>query len=167
MLTFEIRTHLGPILQDVPVTVLSAVRLEECADPETEDVGGFTLPPLAKIHSVVERMKGLGNDLELHATLADKKADLTLKVITDMVTVSTEYKDLLRASCGVGETEPTNQEEHQAVVDRRNFSRCLYGHQLQPRHAICFIFQNSVMVHLMGSEDVAITYYIPQRITLS
>ncbi len=169
VLTFEIRTPLGPILQDVPVSVLSAIRLAECCEPENESVTGFTLPPLAKLHTVIDRMKGLGNDLEIDAEIGEEKADLSLGVHTDMVNVATMYKDLNRATFGAegqSELEPEAFERRKAVVDRRNFSRCLYGHQLQPKHAICFVFQNSVMVHLMGSWGVTVTYYIPKRLSL-
>ena len=169
-MTFEIRTALGPILQDVPVTVLSAVRLAECVEPENPNVTGFTLPPLARLHSVVERMRGIGNELEIHARVFEEGAELRLGIRTDLLSVVTSYKDLVRASYGQDERSSSQQGEEaemRAVVDRRNFCRCLFGHLLQPRHAICFVFQNSVMMHLMGSLDVAVTYYIPQRMTLS
>ena len=166
MLTFEIRTPLGPIMQDVPVSVLSAIRLAECSEPENESVTGFTLPPLGKLHNVIERMKGLGNDLEIDAHIGEEKAELTLGVRTDMVSVTTKYRDLNRASFGAegqSEVDPDDVVNRRAVVDRRNFSRCMYGHQLQPKHAICFVFLNSVMVHLMGSWSVSLSFYLPKR----
>lgn len=170
MLTFEIRTPLGPILQDVPVTVLSAIRVAECSEPENESVVGFTLPPLGKLHSVIERMKGLGNELEIDATVAEEAAQLSLGVQTDMVTVRTQYKELVRASFGAqGQSEVDNTEtvRSRALVDRRNFSRCLYGHNLQPKHAICFVFQNSVMIHLQHAVgNVQISFYLPKRLAL-
>lgn len=168
VLTFDIRTPLGPILQDVPVTVLSAIRLSECSEPDNESVVGFTLPALSKLYSVVDRMKGISNELEIEAQIGNEKADLSLGVRTDMVTVSSKYKDLNRASFGAeGQSEVDGEEieTRQAVVDRRNFSRCLHGYHVQPKHAICFVFQNSVMVHLMGSWDVTLTYYMPKRFT--
>ena len=168
VLTFEIRTPLGPILQDVPVTVLSAIRLAECSEPDNESVVGFTLPALSKLHSVVERMKGIGNELEIDAEIGLEKAELLLGVRTDLVTVSSRYKDLNRASFGAegqSEVDGDEVERRRAVVDRRNFSRCMHGHQVQPKHAICFVFQNSVMIHLMGSWDVTLTYYMPKRFT--
>lgn len=172
VLTFDIRTHLGPILQDVPVAVLGAQRLAEYCEPENEYIKGFTLPPLAKLHSVVDRMKGLGTDLELRAVLGEHKADLSLSVNTDNVAVSTTYKDLALASYDTAPEDPLLAPEPAvaettvgATVDLRNFSRSLYGHQVQPRHAICFIHANCVMVHLMGTWDVGLTYYIPRRVS--
>lgn len=169
VLTFEIRTPLGPILQDVPVSVLSAIRLAECCEPENESVTGFTLPPLGKLHAVIERMKGLGNDLEIDALVGEEHAELSLGVHTDMVTVETKYSNLNRASFGAegqSEVDCADTVRRRAVVDRRNFSRCMYGHQLQPKHAICFVFQNSVMIHLMEAMGVQVSFYLPKRLAL-
>lgn len=166
VLTFEIRTPLGPILQDVPVGVLSAVRLQGCSEPDNESVLGFTLPPLARLHAAVENMRSISDELHIRADIGPEKAVLALDVRTDMVRVSSKYNELNRASFGAeGQTEvdADDDEQFQACVDRRNFSRCLHGYQLEPKHAICFMFQNSVMVHLMGGWDVTLTYYMPKR----
>jgi len=168
VLTFEIHTPMGPIMQDIPVSVLSAVRLAECSEPNNETVTGFTLPNLAVLQPVIERMKGLGNDLIMNAEIGDDKAILSLELRTDMVTVSNKYKNLNRASFGVGESEPVDEPEGElirrnAMIDRRNLSRCMYGHQVSPKHAICFIFSNSVMIHILGAHGVTITYYLPQK----
>ena len=171
VLTFEIRTVLGPILQDVPVSVLSPVRLAECCEPENESITGFTLPPLVKMHTVLERMKTLGNDIELDAVIEDERATLSLGVTTELATVRTKYADLNRASFGAeGQSEVDADENmrRRAVVDRRNLARCVNGHQLQPKHAICFIFGNSVMIHLMEAlGNVHISYYLLKRLVLN
>lgn len=173
VLAFEIRTSLGPILQDIPVVVLSAIRLAEYHEPAQEYIKGFTLPPLGKLHTVVDRMKGLSSELLLKAKLVQQKACLTMQVETDSVSVSTTYADLALASY---DEEQTNASESQldsdgsmldAIVDLKSFSRSLYGHQVQPTHAICFIRPNCVMIHLMIPWDVGITYYIPRRIIAS
>lgn len=168
VLTFEIRTHLGPIMQDVPVTVLSAVRLAECCEPEVEtDVGGFTLPTLTRLHSVVERMKGLGTRLELEASIGERHAVLSIHMLTDSVSVSTTYRQLPRANMmdGTGSAAAVAQPEngpHKATMDLKNFSKSLYGHLIQPKHAICFILRHCVLVHLMGNDSMDVSYYIPR-----
>lgn len=168
VLTFEIHTAMGPIMQDIPVSVLSAVRLSECSEPNNETVTGFTLPNLAVLHPVIERMKGLGNDLVMNAEIGDDKATLSLELRTDMVKVTNKYKNLSRASFGTHQSEPVDEPEGEvikrnAVIDRRNLSRCMYGHIIQPKHAICFIFGNSVMIHLLNAWGVTLTYYLPKR----
>lgn len=168
VLTFEISTPLGPILQDIPVVVLSAVRLAECSEPHYDEAHGLTLPPLTKLHTLVDRMKGLSQSLHLHAHMEPDKATLSLRVLTDMVSVSTTYSDLTIANCNFGETqmpddEITFEQNADAIVDLKNFSRCLFGHQVQPTHALFFIQPNCVMVHLMLPYEVSITYFIPRR----
>lgn len=172
VLTFEIRTPLGPILQDIPVIVLSAVRLAEFNEPEHEYIKGFTLPPLGKLHTVVDRMKGLSNELQLNARLVDQKASLSLRVLTHSVSVSTTYNDLSLASYDADEASAEVEDQPEtadssldATVELKSFNRSLYGHQVQPTHAICFIRPSCVMVHLMVPWDVGITYYIPRKVT--
>lgn len=167
VLTFEIATPLGPILQDIPVVVLSAVRLAEYQQPDYEYVKGFTLPPLTKLHTVVERMKVLNTTLRLEAKLRSQTATLSLGVETDNVSVATTYRGLSLASYEDDSSsgmEPDTDENFEAAVDLKNFSKSLYGHQAQPRHAICFIHPNCIMVHLIVPSEVGITYFIPRRI---
>lgn len=167
VLTFEISTPLGPILQDIPVVVLSAVRLAEFNEPQHDQARGLTLPPLTKLHTLVDRMKGLSQTLHLNAHLQTEKATLSLRVLTDMVSVSTTYSDLTVADytfedSQLRDDDITNEQNH-AIVDLKNFSRCLYGHQVQPTHALFFIHPSCVMVHLMLPYEVTITYFIPRR----
>lgn len=168
VLTFEIRTHLGPIMQDVPVTVMSAARLAECREPEVETrVRGFTLPNLSRLYNVVERMKGLGTRMELLAEIGERFASLAVQMLTDNVSVSTVYEKLPIASMSF-ETETAESPGEELVqsdctVDLKNLRGALYGYQIQPKHGICFILRNCVLVHLMGdgSSSADISYYIP------
>lgn len=174
MLTFEIRTQLGPILQDIPVVVLSAVRLAEYGEPQHDHIKGFTLPPLFKLHTVVDRMKALSSQLQLRATFDQHNAQLSLKVLTDNVSVSTFYNQLALASYDAGESHeqsPNTSDEQspsslEAVVDLKNFSKSLCGYLVQPTHAICFIHPTCVMIHLIVPFDVTISYYVPRRIVI-
>lgn len=57
VLTFEIRSHLGNIVQDVPVNVLSAGRLLEYREPATEtDARGVVVTP-GRVCAAVEKMR--------------------------------------------------------------------------------------------------------------
>lgn len=167
VLTFEIYTPLGPILQDVPVTVLSAVRLAEFHEPQHDQARGLTLPPLSKLHTLVDRMKGLSHTLHLHVHLLPEKATLSLRAITDTVSVSTTYSDLVVADYDFEESQQanisTNEQQIDAIIDVKNLTRCLYGHQVHPTHALLFIHPSCVMVHLMLPHDVTITHFIPRR----
>ncbi|PXF46435.1 Checkpoint protein hus1-like [Gracilariopsis chorda] len=170
VLAFEMMTPLGPIMQDIPVVVLSAIRLSEYQPPDHDRVSGFALPPLAKIHTLVDRMKVLCNSLHLKAILYDDRAKLSLGIDTDTASISAMFTDLSIASYEDDESHQEQQRstpipEVEAVVDLRNFSRCLFGHQAQPLHATCFIHSHYVMVHLTVSSDISISYYIPRKIS--
>lgn len=174
VLTFEISTPLGPILQDVPVVVLSRVRLAEFAEPDYRIAKGFTLPPLASLHTIVDRMKGLSNELHISAHLLEQNATLTLNVITDSVSISTTYSQLSVASYDNNEQthmtssqEPALNTSFEAIVELKSFSKSLCGHQVQPKHAVCCILPSCVMVHLIIPLDVLITYYLPRKVTAS
>lgn len=166
VLTFDIATPLGPILQDVPVSVLSAARLAECVEPVIESVCGFTLPTLTRLHAFIERMRGLGNRIELLATVGERHSELCVQMLTDNVSVATSYQKLARAGM-VGDEESVSElevEKFSASVDLRNLRCALFGHQLAPKHALCFILKTCVMVHLMGDGDGSadVSYYIPK-----
>ncbi|CAN8070810.1 unnamed protein product [Agarophyton chilense] len=167
VLTFEMITALGPIMQDIPVVVLSAIRLSEYQPPEHDKITGFALPALSKIHALVDRMKVLCNTLRLQATLEEDRAKLLLGIDTDTVSISATFTDLSIASYeddeSIQEQRETPASGQEALVDLRNFSRCLFGHQAQPLHATCFIHPHYVMVHLTVSADVSISYYIPRK----
>ena len=170
VLAFEISTPLGPILQDIPVTVLSAARLAEYEQPDNEYVRGFALPSLQSLHSLVDRMKSLSTTLHLKAQFINDKASLFLSVRTDNVTVSTKHTGLSLASYDEEGAESAAMQSEstggmEAVVDLKNFSKSLYGHQVEPTHAICFIHANCVMVHLIVPSEVGITYYLPRRVS--
>lgn len=169
VLTFEIRTHLGPIMQDVPVTVMSAGRLADCVEPSVESgVRGFTLPALARLHGFVERMRGLGSRLELHAKIGERFGNLSVQMLNENVSIATEYQRLPRASMGDEDGAAPGDAEDvvrlECTVDLKNLRCALFGHMLQPKHGMCFILKHSVLVHLMGDGDQAVdvSYFIPQ-----
>lgn len=166
VLTFEITTAMGPILQDIPVTVLSAVRLSECVEPGLESSIGFTLPPLSKVYSLVDRLKSVGAMVEIRATIGSRHATMSLKVLTDLVSVATTYKELTRAQMADRDDALTFTQDQtvHALVDVRHLSKAFYSHQISPKHSLCFLTKHFVLVHLMAG-DAAISYYIPTQLT--
>ncbi|OSX68281.1 hypothetical protein BU14_3090s0001, partial [Porphyra umbilicalis] len=159
VLTFEITTALGVIMQDVPVYVLTPAHLAACVEPETPTEPGVVLPPLAKMFHVVDRMRPLGHLLGLDVDI-QAQATLTLSVEGVNVDIRTSYAGLFRATM---ETEPTAGSLPQVVagvhVDVKNFSRALFGHTVTPDHAFCFVFPAFVLVHL-PAEGVTLSYFV-------
>lgn len=166
-LTFEITTPLGPILQDVPVTVLSAVRLAEYQDMQHPQTLGLALPSLLKLHTHVDRMKALSQSLSIVVRLTSSKATLSLRALTDMVNVDSTFSDLAVAGYDFEDSElerhRTDEVVSEAIVDMKAFSRSLHGFQVTPDHAYCFIYSSCVLIHLELPHEVSIVYVIPRR----
>lgn len=178
VLTFEITTALGVIMQDVPVYVLTPAHLAGCVEPETPAEPGVVLPPLAKMFHVVDRMRTLGTTLQLHVVI-QSSAVLTLCVTAGGevpghfpghdgaghypgVAIKTTYQGLYRATM---ESESTASEtmprvEAAVAVDVKHFSRALFGHTIAPEHAFCFVFSSFVLVHL-PAEGATLSYFVP------
>lgn len=119
VLAFEIMTALGPIKQEIPVMVLSAARLAEFQEPQHTKCKGVALPPLVKLHAMIERMKALSQTLTIRINFASSGGGggrqqqedccrLKMKVATDMVGVSTTYTGLSAASYDVDD----HQQQH-------------------------------------------------------
>lgn len=177
VLTFEITTALGVIMQDVPVYVLTPAHLAGCVEPETPAEPGVVLPPLAKMFHVVDRMRTLGTTLQLHVVI-QSSAVLTLRVTAGGevschfpghdgaghypgVAIKTTYQGLYRATM---ESESTASEtlprvEAAVAVDVKHFSRALFGHTIAPEHAFCFVFSSFVLVHL-PAEGATLSYFV-------
>lgn len=166
-LTFEITTPLGPILQDVPVTVLSAVRLAEYQEMQHPQTLGLALPPLLKLHTLVDRMKALSASLSIVVRLNSNKATLSLRAVTDMVDVNSTFSDLAVAGYDFEDSElerhETGEVVTEAIVDMKAFGRSLHGFQVTPDHAYCFIYPSCVLIHLELPHEVSIVYVIPRR----
>lgn len=120
VLAFEIMTALGPIKQEIPVMVLSAARLAEFQEPQHTKCKGVALPPLVKLHAMIERMKALSQTLTIRINFAASSGGggtrgqqqdccrLKMKVGTDMVGVSTTYTGLSAASYDVDDHQQQN-----------------------------------------------------------
>jgi len=72
-------SQIGAIVQDVPVSTLAPSRLAECEEPAVENDVGLLLPSLQKLYSILDKMKALGNIVEVKTSIHDK-ATLALNV---------------------------------------------------------------------------------------
>ena len=80
------------VVQNVPVTMLSAAQLKDFTEPFVPDPKvHILLPPLTKMRSVIERMKNLSDDLYIEANM---DGALTLSAETDMAFMRTKYISL-------------------------------------------------------------------------
>ncbi|XP_044032156.1 checkpoint protein HUS1 isoform X2 [Siniperca chuatsi] len=80
------------VTHDVPVDVIPRRLWHEFKEPSMPDFDvSIYLPPLKTIKNVVDRMKNLSNFLVMEANL---NGEMNLKIETDLVSVTTHFKDL-------------------------------------------------------------------------
>ncbi|MGH0143843.1 UNVERIFIED_CONTAM: hypothetical protein FKN15_038431 [Acipenser sinensis] len=80
------------VTHDIPVGVIPKKLWNDFKEPSVPDFDvSIYLPPLKTMKNVVERMKNLSNFLVLEANL---NGEMNLKIETDLVSVTTHFKDL-------------------------------------------------------------------------
>nr|XP_019968859.1 PREDICTED: checkpoint protein HUS1 isoform X2 [Paralichthys olivaceus] len=92
------------VTHDVPVNVIPRRLWHEFKEPNMPDFDvSIYLPPLKTMKSVVDRMKNLSNFLVIEANLSGQ---MNLKIETDLVSVTTHFKDLGNPPWGERATTP-------------------------------------------------------------
>ncbi|XP_063778710.1 checkpoint protein HUS1 isoform X2 [Pseudophryne corroboree] len=123
------------------------------------------LPPIKTMKSVVERMKNLSNFIVIEA---NGNGEINLKIETDLVSVSTHFKDLGNPPWGVSaETSQNSTQQRdpdimsEARVDIRKLLQFLAGQQVNPNKAICNIVHKRMVHFILLHEDASLQYFIP------
>ncbi|XP_019749445.1 checkpoint protein HUS1 [Hippocampus comes] len=154
------------VTHDVPVDVIPRRLWHEFKEPSLPDFDvSVYLPPLKTMKNVVDRMKNLSNFLVVEANLSGQ---MTLKIETDLVSVTTHFKDLGnphwgdRTSQDGGSQSPRDLDAMaQARVDIRKLQQFLVGQQVNPSRAICNIVHQTVLHLILLHQDVSLQYFIP------
>lgn len=105
-------------------------------------------------------MKNISNHLVIEANL---NGELNLKIETDLVCVTTHFKDLGNPSLASDDASRDRDPAEMAEVhvDIRKLLQFLIGQQVNPTRALCNIVSGRV-VHLdLLYEDVSLQYFIP------
>jgi len=155
VLTFDIRTALGPIVQDIPVSIVSSTRLEECREVEIATLPGVVLPSLANLCSVVERLKSLGNHASIK-TVIGERSSFSIEASSDAANLSASYEGL--------EADPSSStseaRESEVELEVKNFGKALFAHQILPDQVLCYLLRNNALIKVFA-EAVQINYHIP------
>ncbi|KAF6729597.1 Checkpoint protein HUS1 [Oryzias melastigma] len=152
------------VTHDVPVDVIPTRLWHELKEPSMPDFDvSIYLPPLKTIKNVVDRMKNLSNFLVIEANMNGK---MNLKIETDLVSVSTHFRDLGNPPSGDGASQdgsPTRDPDSMAEVrvDIRKLQQFLVGQQVNPSKSMCNIVHQSVVHLILLHEDVSLQYFIP------
>lgn len=153
------------VTHDVPVDVIPRKLWHEFKEPNVPDFDvSIYLPPLKTMKNVIDRMKNLSNFLVLEANMS---GEMNLKIDTDLVSVSTHFKDLGNPAWGddVSQSGPSQTRDPDAMararVDIRKLQQFLTGQQVNPSRAMCNIVHHSVVHLILLHEDVSLQYFIP------
>ncbi|KAG1934337.1 checkpoint protein HUS1 [Pimephales promelas] len=98
------------------------------------------LPPLKTMRSVVDRMKNLSNYLVMEANM---NGEMNLKIETELVSVTTHFKELGNPPWGVDGSQSTSASHRdsefmaQTRLDIRKLQQFLTGQQVNPSRAMC------------------------------
>ncbi|XP_005811763.1 checkpoint protein HUS1 [Xiphophorus maculatus] len=154
------------VTHDVPVDVIPRRLWQEFQEAGVPDFDvSVYLPPLKTMKSVVDRMKNLSNFLVMEANL---NGDMNLKIQTDLVSVTTHFKDLGNPAWGDDSSQdggPSQSRDPEVMaevtVDIRKLQQFLMGQQVNPSKALCNIVHQNVVHLVLLHEDVSLQYFIP------
>ncbi|KAF4801491.1 Checkpoint protein HUS1 [Turdus rufiventris] len=98
------------------------------------------LPALKTMKSVVERMKNLSNFIVIEANLS---GEMNLKIETDLVSITTHFKDLGNPPWASEDECQSNTQDRdlesmaEACIDIKKLQQLLAGQQVNPTKALC------------------------------
>jgi HUS1 checkpoint protein len=184
--TFEVEAlnmQAFKVTQDVPVAILSKAEMQQqAAEPDFVGLEGqlkAVLPPLKRLHTIVDRLRTVGNTL--HMTLT-AQGELQLAVQDTCVDITTYFRNLrvIADPAGQGNSPAAGGlaaalRPHQqggclgrpglnsagAVLDMRKLSKVLHAWNLLPRQCFCTIVDQRAVGFFVFLEDVDLNYYVP------
>ncbi|NXD65794.1 HUS1 protein, partial [Eolophus roseicapillus] len=152
------------VTHDIPVGVIPRRLWNDFKEPSVPDFDvSIYLPVLKTMKSIVERMKNLSNSIMIEANL---NGEMNLKVETDLVCVTTHFKDLGNPSWALEDGCQSSQDRDpetmaEARIDIRKLQQLLAGQQVNPTKALCNIVSKRIVHFILLHEDVSLQYFIP------
>ncbi|XP_006821568.1 checkpoint protein HUS1-like [Saccoglossus kowalevskii] len=157
------------VVHDVPVNVIARRLWEDYQEPPMPEFDiSIYMPPLRLLRNVIDRMKNLSSYVILSG---NGNGEMNLSVETDMVSVTTHFRDLSNPTWNKdGELEESQYEISQdgqsqnfvsARIDIKKFSNFLIGQQMNPSKVICNIVHNKVIHFFLIQDDLSLQYFIP------
>ncbi|KAM6953285.1 checkpoint protein HUS1 isoform 1-T2 [Aplochiton taeniatus] len=152
------------VMHDIPVAIIPRRLWSDFKEPNMPDFDvSIYLPPLKIMKNVVDRMKNLSNFLVIEANL---NGEMNLKIETDLVSVTTHFKDLGNPPWGdEGSQRQAQGRDPEAMahtrIDIRKLQQFLMGQQVNPSKAMCNIVHKRIIHLILLHEDVSLQYFIP------
>ncbi|XP_077637302.1 checkpoint protein HUS1 isoform X2 [Crocuta crocuta] len=149
------------VTHDIPVKVIPRKLWKDLQEPAVPDADvSIYLPVLKTMKSIVEKMKNISNHLIIEANLS---GELNLKIETELVCVTTHFKDLgnppTARDAAARDRDPAQMAE--VHLDIRRLLQFLAGQQVGPTKAVCNIVSNKMVHFDLLHEDVSLQYFIP------
>ncbi|XP_040289191.1 checkpoint protein HUS1 isoform X1 [Bufo gargarizans] len=153
------------VTHDIPVSVIPRRMWNDFKEPTVPDFDvSIYLPAIKTMKSVVERMKNLSNFIVIEA---NRNGEINLKIETDLVSVSTHFKDLGNPPWVSDEPSQSYTQERdpdimsEARVDIKKLLQFLAGQQVNPNKAICNIVHKRMVHFMLLHDDASLQYFIP------
>ncbi|XP_025003370.2 checkpoint protein HUS1 isoform X2 [Gallus gallus] len=131
------------VTHDIPVRVIPRRLWNDFREPVVPDFDvSIYLPVLKTMKSIVERMKNLSNYIVIEANLS---GEMNLKIETDVVSVTTHFKDLgnppwaSEDGCQSSAQGRDLQSMAEVRIDIKKLQQLLVGQQVNPTKALCNI----------------------------
>ncbi|KAL5010696.1 hypothetical protein ScPMuIL_013001 [Solemya velum] len=153
--------HSRTVVHDIPVYVVPRRLWPEYEEPKLPDFDvSIVMPQLKLLRNIVDKMKNLSNYVALSA---NQNGEMKLMVETDMVSVSTHFRDLLNPAVNRGDDseEPDPEVFSEARIDIRKLAQFLVGQQINYTRVICNIVHRRVVHFLLLHDDVSLQYFMP------
>ncbi|XP_060756116.1 checkpoint protein HUS1 isoform X2 [Neoarius graeffei] len=90
--------------------------------------------------------------------------EMNLKIETDLVSVTTHFKDLGNPPWGASQSQSQSRDVEamaHARVDIRKLQQFLTGQQVNPTKSMCNIVDKKIIHLILLQEDVSLQYFIP------
>lgn len=149
------------VMHDIPIKVIPRRLWKDLQEPSIPDADvSIYLPALKTMKSVVEKMKNISNGLVIEANL---NGELNLKIETELVCVTTHFKDLGNPLLPSESVSQNRHPEDMVTVniDIRKLLQFLAGQQVTPTRAVCNIVNNRTVHFDLLLEDISLQYFIP------
>ncbi|XP_069469432.1 checkpoint protein HUS1 isoform X2 [Ambystoma mexicanum] len=153
------------VTHDIPVGVIPRKLWHDFREPNVPDFDvSIYLPVLKTMKSIVERMKNLSNFVVIEA---NRNGQMNLMIETDLVSVTTNFKDLGNPPWVSDDASQVSTQDRdaeamaEARVDIRKLLQFLAGQQVNPTKAICNIVNKRMVHFILLHEDVSLQYFIP------
>ena len=172
-LTFEIilpsMVRSRTVTHDTPVTVIAQNQWDAYQEPQMPEIDvSMCMPPLKTVRNIVDKMKHFSSQLVISA---NRSGQMTLKVVTDMVSATTRFSGLDIEDIGRGDSVRSNssgnssQEMSEATVDIKKLSAFLHGQLVSPTKVICNIVHQRAVQFYLIHDDFSLQYFIPAIVT--